>query len=142
MVQGSCGQTAAGLRLKIMKRDIKLIRTMLLDLETMPAGQATNGFEGPEYEGTTVAEILGHVDLLLDAGFVDGNMVRGGMNEPVGFIIWKMTWAGQEFLANAKNDTIWKKVIAEAEKKGMSTSMTVLNGLLEAAAKKYAGLAK
>src|ERR1035441_8809860 len=36
----------------------------------------------------------------------------------------RMTWAGQEFLAKAKNDTIWKKVIAQAEEKGMSTSMT------------------
>ncbi len=64
------------------------------------------------------------------------------MGEPMSCAVMRMTWAGQEFLGKAKNETIWKKVIARAEEKGMSTSMTVINGLLEAAAKKYAGLGK
>ena len=47
---------------------------------------------------------------------------------------------GHEFLANARNNTVWKKVMAQAQEKGQSVGMTVLNGLLEQAAKKYAGL--
>jgi hypothetical protein len=47
---------------------------------------------------------------------------------------------GHQFLANARNDTIWKKVLAQAKEKGQSVGITVLNGLLEQAAKKYAGL--
>ena len=47
---------------------------------------------------------------------------------------------GHQFLANARNDTIWKKVLNQAKEKGQSVGITVLNGLLEQAAKKYAGL--
>jgi hypothetical protein len=55
-------------------------------------------------------------------------------------VIRRLTWEGHEFLSKAKNDTVWKKVLQQAEEKSMSTSMTVMNGLLEAAAKKYMGL--
>jgi hypothetical protein len=120
-----------------MKKDIKLIRNILLDIEAAAPGEAIQGFE---YEGKSQPEILEHVQLLKDAGFIEALISKGGQNEPVACVVWRMTWAGQEFLANAKNDTVWKKVVAQAEEKGMSTSMGVLNGLLEAAAKKYAGL--
>jgi len=57
-----------------------------------------------------------------------------------GFLVRKITWKGHDFLANAKNDTVWKKVMNEAKEKGSSVSLVVLNGLLTKAAQKYAGL--
>jgi hypothetical protein len=120
-----------------MKRDLNLIRNILLDIEAAPPGQLIQGFA---YDGKEQPEILEHVQLLLDAGFIDGQVIEGSMGEPVACVIMRMKWAGQEFLAKAKNDTIWKKVIAQAEDKGLSTSMGVVNALLEAAAKKYVGL--
>jgi len=120
-----------------MKRDLNLIRAILLDIEAAPAGKPVYGFE---YEGRDNVEILEHVQLLLDEQFIEGTVLRQGMNEPVRCLVHRMTWAGHEFLSKAKNDTVWKKVLAQAEEKGMSASMTVINGLLEAAAKKYAGL--
>ena len=39
----------------------------------------------------------------------------------------RLTWQGHEFLANAKNDKIWKQIISQAEEKGDSISMFVLN---------------
>jgi hypothetical protein len=54
--------------------------------------------------------------------------------------IHRLTWDGHEFLANAKNDTIWKKVTSQAEEKGESISLFVLNQLLASATKKYLGL--
>ncbi len=47
---------------------------------------------------------------------------------------------GHEFLANARNNTVWKKVMAEAKQKGQSIGVTALNGLLGQAAKKYTEL--
>jgi len=120
-----------------VKRDPNLIRSILLDIEVSPPGKPIYGFA---YEGREDPEILEHVQLLLDTGFIDGQLLLGEEGQPTACVVHRMTWAGQEFLARAKNDTIWKKVLAEAEKKGMSTSMTVINGLLEAAAKKYVGL--
>ncbi len=120
-----------------MKRDLDLIRNILMDVEATPAGQAIDGFE---YEGKEQVEILEHVQLLLDADFLDGLIQTGSRNEPVACVVYRMTWAGQEFLSKAKNDTLWKKVMAQAEEKGLSTSVAVINALLEAAAKKYVGL--
>lgn len=120
-----------------MKRDLNLVRMILLDIEASPPGELIGGFN---YEGRSKAEVLEHVQLLIDADFIDGQMVLGNMGQPEECVVMRMTWAGQEFLSKAKNDTVWKKVMAQAEEKGMSTSMAVINGLLEAAAKKYVGL--
>lgn len=120
-----------------MKRDLNLIRNILLDLEAAPAGEATTRFE---YEGRGQVEIVEHVQLLIDAGFIDGRVRTGSRNEPLDCTVFRLTWAGQEFLAKAKNDTLWRKVLAQAEDKGLSTSMAIVNALLEAAAKKYVGL--
>jgi len=110
---------------------------ILLDIESSPPGQPIFGFN---YDGRTNAEVMEHVQLLLDANFIDGQMVLGNMGQPEGCVVMRMTWDGQEFLAKAKNETIWKKVLTQAEEKGMSASLVVINGLLEAAAKKYVGL--
>ena len=120
-----------------MKRDLNLVRRILLDIEASPPGELIGEFN---YDGRSKAEILEHVQLLLDANFIDGQMVLGNMGQPEDCVVMRMTWAGQEFLAKAKNETVWKKVMAQAEEKGMSTSMAVINGLLEVAAKKYVGL--
>jgi len=122
-----------------MKMDPSLIREMLLKLEAHPAGQALYRFE---FKDRDEAEVMEHVQLLLDAKFVEGKVVRDGMGKPLRFVVKRMTLAGHQFLANAKNDTIWKKVLAQAREKGMSTSMVVINGLLEKAAQKYVGLDK
>ena len=67
-------------------------------------------------------------------------MVAPLENEPGALGAFGVEWAGHDFLANAKNDTIWKKVLADAEQKGISVSLAVLDGLLKKAAQKYLGL--
>ncbi len=120
-----------------MKRDLNLIRGILVDVENYHSGQPIMLFE---FDGKEQGEIAEHVQLLLDAEYIEAEVIRGNMGLPMAYVVLRMTWAGHEFLAKAKNDTIWKKVMAQAEEKGLSTSMAVVNGLLEAAAKKYAGL--
>ena|ERR1043166_5041248 len=120
-----------------MQRDLELIRNILLDAESVPAGQTIFGFE---FSGQTEAEILGHVELLIDAGYLDGTIMRGRQGQPMKCAVKKLTWEGHEFLADAKNDTVWKRVVAEAKEKGTSTSMVVIQGLLSKAAQKFAGL--
>src|SRR5690242_8249708 len=106
-----------------MKNDMNLIRLILLDIESNPPGELIRGFE---YEGRSKAEILEHVQYLLDADFIDGEIGEGNMGQPIDCVVRRMTWTGQQFLAKAKNDTVWKKVLAQAEAKGMSTSFVVI----------------
>ena len=120
-----------------MKMEPEILREILLQVEAYPAGKSIYRFK---YEGATNVEIMEHVQLLIDADMVEGKVVRAGMSEPVKATVHRLTFGGHQFLAKARNDTIWKKVVAQAKEKGMSTSMVVINGLLESAAKKYAGL--
>jgi hypothetical protein len=122
-----------------MQRNLELIRDILIDAEAAEPGQVIFGFDYPECPERTKKEILCHVELLIDAGFLEGDVVRSDSG-PVDCAVTKITWAGHEFLANAKNDTVWKRVVSEAKEKGTSTSMVVIQGLLAKAAEKFAGL--
>ena len=51
----------------------------------------------------------------------------------------KIDWKTHEFLANAKIVTL-EKSIAQAQDKGTSVSLSVLDSMLSAAAKKYLGI--
>lgn len=128
-----------------MKRDFNLIRKILLDVEKAPPGKAVSGLVYETHEEATVNE---HIKLLIDANFLEGKIDLGieyhhdGSHQIIlWYEIYRLTWEGHNFLDNAKNEIIWKKVMADAEKKGMSLSMSVLNGLLTKAAEKYMGLA-
>jgi hypothetical protein len=48
----------------------------------------------------------------------------------VGCIIFRMTWAGHEFLANARNNTVWKKVTSQITAKVGTVSVEVVKQLL------------
>jgi hypothetical protein len=119
-----------------MKRDMELIREILQFAENLSAGQ-TSGVATDKHSAQEIAE---HIALMKEAGLIDAVIRCDQKGCPAAAIIGRLTWDGHEFLAKAKNDTIWKKVLQQAEEKGMSTSMSVINGLLEAAAKKYMGL--
>lgn len=119
-----------------MKRDFNLIRSILLDVEKKLPEEALSKFTYEDYEKTIVAE---HVRLLIEAEYLEGAVAKKG-HQCRSFIIYRLTWEGHNFLDNAKNETIWKKVMADAEDKGMSLSMSVLNRLLGKAAEKYMGL--
>jgi hypothetical protein len=120
-----------------MVRDFDLIRKLLLQIEAVPAGKIIQAPDIPVDDGVTAPTYGQHIHLLFDAGLVDGQMVDS--DEPM-FVITRLTWKGHDFISNARNDTIWKKVLAEAKQKGSSLTMVILNGLLEKAAEKYAGL--
>lgn len=121
-----------------MKRNPELIRNILLKIEANPPAQPMPSLE---CAGHTPEEVLEHVMLLKDGGFIEA-FVEGfeGPCFPAQFWIYRMPWVGQEFLAKARNDTLWKKVVAQAEEKGMPTSISIINSLLEAAAEKYVGI--
>lgn len=56
-----------------------------------------------------------HVEILVQAGLVDGqgsihrNPQTGQWEPGIGHVR-KLTWAGQEFLAAVRSDTIWNKI--------------------------------
>ena|ERR1043166_8317915 len=118
-----------------MKRNFTLLRRILLDVEALPAGQEVSEFKCDDFDSDTVTE---HVRLLFEGNLIDG--MRTEHASGMDYSVSRLTWAGHDFLAKAKNDTIWKKVIAHAEEKGSSVPFSILDALLTKAAEKHLGL--
>jgi hypothetical protein len=119
-----------------MERNFNLVRQILLQVEATPPGTIIQELTCEGFDKPTIIE---HVEIMIEANLLDG-LVTTTLAGSDGFLLRKITWQGHDFLANAKNDTIWKKVMNEAKEKGSSVSLVVLNGLLTKAAQKYAGL--
>lgn len=118
-----------------MVRDFNLIRRILLEVEAAPAGKYLNHV-CDDVDQTLIAE---YIKIMCAAELLEGEVIYCFNGSPR-YTIKRLTWKGHDFLANAKNDTIWKKVMVEAREKGTSMTMVVVNGLLTKAAQKYAGL--
>lgn len=88
-----------------MKRDFDLLRVLLREIEDLPPGRIASAFK---YDGIDKDTIAAHAALLFDAGLVKGKM-RYPLKGPPQFQIAGLTWAGHDFIAVAKNDTIWEK---------------------------------
>lgn len=109
-----------------MKRDFELIRQLLLLSEERATQRL---FFSPEVDGFSKAEVDYHLELLQQANFANIQHIATGTGGT-----WKLgalTWTGQEFLANARNDTIWKKAMKTLKSAGGSASLEALKILME-----------
>lgn len=112
-----------------MKRDMDLIRKMLLEIE----GQ--DGYIGnlaiPGYSQETIG---GHVRLLFNAGFCEGKtMPIAGSTFPI-YMITGLTWAGHDFLDDIRNESVWAGVKETLKRFGGDASLEVIKSLAAQAA--------
>jgi hypothetical protein len=110
-----------------MKYDPELMRSILLDAEEIPAGEAVEGFE---YEDRNQAEVNRHTQILIDEDFLEGQWQGDEQNFPCAFHITDLTYRGHQFLANAKSDTLWKKAITTIKDSGKTMSIAVIEAVL------------
>lgn len=120
-----------------MVRDFELIRKILLEVQAMPAssGPIAINFEG-EFEQAEVDE---HVDLLIEAGLLNGKVIRG-MSGVQAMSIRGLTWDGHDFIEAAEKDVLWKKALETIREKGGAITFEVLKAMLKSLALKAAGL--
>lgn len=119
-----------------MKRDFDLIRRMMRDIEAVPAGQSVGI---PNYDDVDRPTVVEHAVLLLEAGLIKGR-TQASMNSPLRMSITGLTWEGHEFLAVAKDDTIWEKGMKSVLGPAASTTWTfALEWLKAEAMKKFTG---
>lgn len=110
-----------------MKFDPDLMRSILLDTEEIPAGQHAGGFT---YEDRDQAEVYRHAQILIDEGFIEGKYIKGNMGQPIKFHVKDLTYRGHQFLANARNETVWKKALSSIRDTGKSMSIAVIEAVL------------
>ncbi|MDD5761177.1 MAG: DUF2513 domain-containing protein [bacterium] len=120
-----------------MKRDLELIRKMVLAIEASHSGWAPNNFE---FEGYTEAQVGYHAYLLINAGLAKGvDASSMGSESPKGFIS-SLTWAGHEFADAARDETRWRKAMGVVQEKGGTVTIGVLTQLLVSLMKGALGL--
>jgi hypothetical protein len=106
-----------------MKRDMDLIRAILIEVEKLPFD---GSFHDISVQGYSEEEITYHVLLAHEAGLIEA-MDLSSMDG----VCWKpkrLTYEGHEFLDSARNDTVWQK----AKEKLLSTSGSITLDALKA----------
>lgn len=107
-----------------MKRDLNLIRDILLETEKLDE-EGTYGYEIKEY---SQAEINYNVWLLIDAGYLNGQVTdyaSGGYS----IRVKSMTWKGHDYLDAVRNKAIWTKVRRAVEDSFETASLDTVKHL-------------
>lgn len=117
-----------------MRRDMDLIRKMVLAIEEHPSGWA------PELniEGYEPGQISYHAYLLVDSGLAAGSdMTSMGSSGPE-YYINHLTSAGHDFAESARNEFIWNEVREDLKKKGvLSATLDIVKQLLNKRIRKH-----
>lgn len=139
-----------------MKRDWDLIRKQLIDIEEendvvadLPGDIPKWGDNESEeeyfkrYEEFQSAEsrILGHLELLIDSGFVEGIKIIRGLDGAMHYALHKprLTMAGHDLLDTMRSNTVWTAVKETAKKKGLELTFDTVKMLAGAALKQIIG---
>jgi Hypothetical protein (DUF2513) len=119
-----------------MQRDMDTVRRILIAV-----ADATGPVESvPDCDDSVFSY---HVALLIEGGLVRGDVSDGPNLQPIAGSIFRLTWAGHEFLDIARNDTAWNTVREKILRPGVSWSFSILGEVLKAFAKQqlaHAGL--
>ena len=105
-----------------MKRDMALIREILLHAEQSPQGFCG---ENPDIAGYTDEQIDYHVFLMDQAGLVKAfDNTTIGSSSPSAILL-HLTWAGYDFIANSREPSRWEAAKTMIEKNGKEVSFEI-----------------
>ncbi|WP_414552499.1 DUF2513 domain-containing protein [Anabaena sp. CCY 0017] len=120
-----------------MKRDMDLIRKIILNIEANQHGFANHNFQ---IEGYTSEQISYHSYLIIQGGLAEGITTTNVQSSSPTAIIRNLTWQGHEFADAARNDSIWHKAMERIKEKGDAVPISVLTQLLISIVKTSIGL--
>lgn len=110
-----------------MKRDMELIRKMVLLMEDHPDGYAP----AMKIDGYSAGQIGYHGYLLVDSGLATGVNKTGSMSSGPEYVLRHLTATGHDFAENARNPHIWDEAMNHMREKGLrSAALEVVNKLL------------
>ncbi len=137
-----------------MKRDWDLIRKQLTDIEEdrdvlvdRPDEPKLTDQQREEYEQqlsefkTAEARIAGHLEMLINNGFIDGLEVQRGVDGHFSYALAspRLTMAGHDLLDTMRSSTIWESIKSTAKKKGVELTFEVIKALGSIALKQLVG---
>jgi sugar/nucleoside kinase (ribokinase family) len=108
-----------------MKRDMDLIRKILLAAEALPHAGSFQSLDGVDEDS-----FVAHALWLKEAGLIDAVGQVGGGSLANFAIVSRLTWNGTEFVAAMQDDTLWSKAKEKFMKPGMSFTLDIVKGWL------------
>ena len=110
-----------------MKRDMDLIRKMLFAVEENPHGFAPSELH---VDGYSEEQVNYHAYLMVDAGLATGFKLTSTTSTGPEMRITALTWAGHDFLAASRNETVWRKVTSRVTSLAGDVPFSLWNELL------------
>lgn len=116
-----------------MKRDLDVIRRLLLWAEASPArGRSIEGFR---MDGCSEADMLEHARLAHETGLIEAKFLGRDLCH-----VHRLTWEGHEFLRAYRNDTGWIRIKRLAIDAGLPLTLEVMKDLVPEVLRKMAGM--
>ena len=91
-----------------MKRDLDLVRQLLLQIEALPAGPPAQ-YRTSEIEDPV---LLAHFELVIGAGLVNGKIARSQGARGDVISISGLTWEGHEWIEMVRSQAVWNETRA------------------------------
>lgn len=120
-----------------MKRDLNLIRSIILAVEDLETGTALTTVT---IEGYTEEQIGYHSYLIIDSGLAEGFNAGTVTSTSPCWQIGNLTSAGHDFADLAHNEGNWKKTIGIVATKAGGASLDMVKDVLTGVVKSALGL--
>jgi Hypothetical protein (DUF2513) len=121
-----------------MKRDMDLIRKILIKIEDLPTYDKQVEIEVKDYAPENIQY---HLKLLHDAKFIE--VLNDGTSElwvKVNITPTSLSWEGHEFLDAIRNETVWNKTKEIVKEKGVGLAFGIIKDLAIQIARQMVGL--
>ena len=132
-----------------MKRDWELLKEIIETAEKCDGGYPLVATNGVHYNGSHIqlevfgrafGEVFEHILLLGDAGLAEVRDLGRSYDGPSGVAIDRLTMAGHDFLAGARDDQRWNQAMTMIKDKGGAVSVGVLTQILATLLKQSFGI--
>ena len=118
-----------------MKRDMDLVREILLEIEKQHVSTAIYNLEINGYEKETVVY---HCKILYEAGLISTYNAQYAGNEIWSFGVGSLTWEGNDYLDKVRDTSTWRKTKDIISQKGLplvfDTIKTISTAIISATA--------
>jgi len=112
-----------------MKRDMDLIREILLKVEELYVDTAIYDLTIDGYDMATVAY---HCKLLHNAGYIFDYKAQYASNEIYTFAVGALIWAGNEYLEKIRDNSRWGKIKNTLIQKGLPFTIDMVKSVADA----------
>ena len=89
-----------------MKRDLDLVRQLMLQIEALPAAPPVQ-YRTSEIEDPV---LLAHLEMLIEAGLVNGRISRSQGARGDVISVSGLTWQGHEWVEMVRSQSLWNEV--------------------------------